>query len=128
MPAAAPSSGFDGLISGEGIDWSPFARIQGPMMRWLTGILILLLIALQYRLWVGGGSLADLHVLKREIALQEAEIKRLSARNQELQAEVEDLKQGLDAVEERARSELGMIKPGETFIQVIETPKPGIRQ
>ncbi|MBK1722825.1 cell division protein FtsB [Thiocystis violacea] len=93
-------------------------------MRWLYLFLVVLLGALQYRLWVGEGSLADLHGLEQEIALQEAEIKRLRARNQELQAEVEDLDAGLEAVEERARSELGMIKPGETFLQVIEPPKP----
>lgn len=92
-------------------------------MRWLIAALVVLLVALQYRLWVGEGSLADLHGLKQEIALQEAEIARLKARNQKLQAEVEDLDSGLEAVEERARSELGMIKPGEIFIQVIEPPK-----
>ncbi|EGV29145.1 Cell division protein ftsB-like protein [Thiorhodococcus drewsii AZ1] len=95
-------------------------------MRWLIAILVVLLVALQYRLWVGEGSLAELHALKQEIALQEDESKRLIARNQELQAEVEDLGDGLDAVEERARSELGMIKPGEIFIQVIEAPTPEV--
>lgn len=93
-------------------------------MRWLIAALVVLLVALQYRLWVGEGSLADLHSLKQEIALQQAEIERLQARNQKLQAEVEDLDAGLEAIEERARSELGMIKPGEIFIQVIEPPKP----
>ncbi|EXJ16266.1 cell division protein FtsB [Imhoffiella purpurea] len=89
-------------------------------MRWLIALLLLLLVALQYRLWVGEGSLADLHALKQEIALLQQEIGRLIERNQELQAEVEDLGEGLDAIEERARTELGMIKSGETFIQVIE--------
>ncbi len=93
-------------------------------MRWLIALLLVLLVALQYRLWVGQGSLAELHSLKQEIALQEAEVARLIVRNQELQAEVADLGKGLEAVEERARTELGMIKPGEIFIQVIERPKP----
>ncbi len=93
-------------------------------MRWLIVLLIVLLVALQYRLWVGQGSFAELYALKRERALQEDEVARLMARNQALQAEVADLSNGLEAIEERARSELGMIKPGEIFIQVIEPPKP----
>jgi cell division protein FtsB len=87
-------------------------------------VLIILVVVLQYRLWIGQGSLAELHSLKQEIALQEAEVTRLLTRNQELQAEVVDLSEGEEAVEERARTELGMIKAGEIFIQVIEKPKP----
>jgi cell division protein FtsB len=90
-------------------------------MRWLLGILILLLLWLQYRLWVGEGSLAEVVSLQQEIARQRAELGRLEARNKALQAEVADLKDGLDALEERARSELGMIKQGEVFYQVIES-------
>lgn len=86
-------------------------------------LLVVLVGFLQYRLWVGEGSLAEVHSLQREIAAQEAELERLSARNRELQAEVDDLRNGVDALEERARGELGMIKPGETFLQVIERPK-----
>jgi cell division protein FtsB len=89
-------------------------------MRWLAGILLLLLLGLQYRLWVGDGSLAEVHALKGEIVAQKVELKRLRIRNQALQAEVQDLREGLDALEERARSELGMIKQGEVFLQVIE--------
>jgi cell division protein FtsB len=89
-------------------------------MRWLAGILLLLLLGLQYRLWVGDGSLAEVHALEDEIVAQNAELKRLRTRNQALEAEVEDLREGLDALEERARSELGMIKQGEIFLQVIE--------
>ncbi|QGU33705.1 cell division protein FtsB [Thermochromatium tepidum] len=92
-------------------------------MYWLILVLTLLLGALQYRLWVGEGSLAELHSLKREIALEESELERLRARNRALQAEVDDLREGSEAIEERARSELGMIKPGEIFIQVIERPR-----
>lgn len=89
-------------------------------MRVLIAVLVTLLVALQFRLWVGEGSLADIHGLKNEIAAQEDELVRLRARNQELQAEVMDLREGIDALEERARRDLGMIKPGEIFIQVIE--------
>jgi cell division protein FtsB len=89
-------------------------------MRILILMLLAVLVALQFRLWVGEGSLADLHGLKQEIAAQEQELDALRARNQELQAEVMDLREGIEALEERARRDLGMIKPGEIFIQVIE--------
>ena len=92
-------------------------------MRWVVAILLALLGFLQYRLWVGEGSLAEVHSLNQEIAEQKAEIERLRARNQVLEAEVDDLKTGADALEERARSELGMIKQGEIFLQVIEPHK-----
>ena len=92
-------------------------------MRLLIVLLLILVGLLQYRLWVGEGSLAELHSLKQEIAAQEAELGRLAERNRALQAEVEDLRTGLDALEERARGELGMIKPGEIFLQVIERPR-----
>nr|WP_295392790.1 cell division protein FtsB [uncultured Thiodictyon sp.] len=92
-------------------------------MRLLIVLLIGLLVALQYRLWVGAGSRADLYGLQQEIVAQKAELERLRNRNQELHAEVEDLRSGEAALEERARDELGMIKAGEAFIQVIERPK-----
>jgi len=89
-------------------------------MRKVIGILIVLLLLLQYRLWVGEGSLAEVHNLKQEVATQRQELEQLRQRNRALTAEVQDLKQGLDAIEERARSELGMIRKGETFYQIIE--------
>ncbi|MEA3275211.1 MAG: cell division protein FtsB [Pseudomonadota bacterium] len=92
-------------------------------MRWLAAILLLLLLWLQYRLWVGEGSLAEVQALRQEIADQQVELGELHARNQVLEAEVQDLREGLDALEERARSELGMIKQGEVFLQVIEEQK-----
>ena len=92
-------------------------------MRWLSGFLLLLLLWLQYRLWVGEGSLAEVHKLRQEIGLQQRELAELNRRNQVLEAEVRDLKDGLHALEERARTELGMIKEGEVFFQVIE-PEP----
>ncbi|OQX40656.1 MAG: hypothetical protein B0D82_02930, partial [Candidatus Sedimenticola endophacoides] len=79
-------------------------------MRLLIATLVLLLLVLQYRLWVGDGSLAEVHLLKREIAAQRDELATLRERNRALEAEVLDLKQGLQAIEERARSELGMIR------------------
>jgi cell division protein FtsB len=89
-------------------------------LRLLFAILIVLFLSLQYRLWVGEGSLAEVASLQREIKAQEQELERLRVRNRALHAEVEDLKTGLDAVEERARSELGMVKQGEVFYQVVE--------
>ena len=82
-----------------------------------------ILVLLQYPLWFGSGGLLTLWQLQREIDHQRAENARLKERNQALEAEVADLKEGLAAIEERARSELGMVKKGETFYQVIE-PKP----
>lgn len=88
------------------------------MTRFLIAILLVMLIVLQYRLWVGEGSLAEVHNLRREIDDQKRELLRLGKRNGALQAEVSDLKRGLEAIEERARSELGMIKEDEVFYQV----------
>ena len=89
-------------------------------MRWVLPILLVALGALQYRLWVGEGSLGEITLLRRQIAEQRAEMERLRERNRALQAEVEDLKGGLEAIEERARTEMGMVKPGEVFFQLVE--------
>lgn len=95
-------------------------------MRWLTVFLLLLLIGLQFRLWVGEGSIGYIVQLKREIALQKQENATLNMRNQKLYAEVKELKSGLDGIEERARLEQGLIKEGETFYLVIEE-KPSMK-
>jgi len=89
-------------------------------MKWLILTLSVLLLGLQYRLWVGEGSLADVVRLSDGIEVQVQENDRLRERNRILAAEVDGLKSGLDAVEERAREDLGMIKPGETFFMVVE--------
>jgi cell division protein FtsB len=88
-------------------------------MRLLVAVLVGLLFFLQYRLWVGEGSLAEVNNLQQEISQLQKELVELRERNHALQAEVEDLRSGQTAIEERARSELGMIKEGETFYQVI---------
>ncbi len=90
------------------------------MPRLLTFFLICILLILQYRLWVGEGSLAEVYNLREEIKQHQSELAGLRQRNSALQAEVRDLKRGIDAIEERARSELGMIKEGEVFYQIIE--------
>lgn len=92
-------------------EWGPKAVVV---------ILFLLLLVLQSRLWFGDGSLSEVWQLQRSIDEQKQENARLEERNRALQAEVKDLKFGSAAIEERARSELGMIKNGETFFQVVE--------
>ena len=89
-------------------------------MKLLAFTLICMLTILQYDLWFGEGSLASAWQLERAIAQQQQENTRLQTRNDALAAEVQDLKGGLAAIEERARSELGMAKDNETFIQVID--------
>ena len=90
------------------------------MMKWLTGIFLVLLLLLQYSLWFGNGGLLRVWQLNQSVEAQKAENARLKERNEALEAEVRDLKKGLEAIEERARTDLGMIKKDETFFQVIE--------
>lgn len=92
-------------------------------MKFLIGVLIVLLLALQYKLWVADNGLPQVRRLEQELASQQIENQQLRTRNQVLQAEVDDLKQGLAAIEEHAREDLGMIKQGETFYQIIEQSK-----
>lgn len=94
-------------------------------MKVLIAILIVLFALLQYKLWFGDGNMREVWALRDAIELQKKENKQLAERNMALEAEVQDLKQGLEAVEERARSELGMIKKDETFFQIIETKPVG---
>jgi cell division protein FtsB len=89
-------------------------------MKLLTIFLALLLITLQLTLWFGDDSLAEVWQLRQQINAQKEENKQLQERNAALEAEVQDLKQGLAAIEERARNELGMVKKDETFFQVVE--------
>lgn len=84
-----------------------------------VGVILLVLVGLQYRLWVGEGSFAEVITLKRQLAAQRAELTDLCERNATLQAEVDDLKDGLAAIEARARSELGLIREGETYFQLL---------
>jgi cell division protein FtsB len=99
-------------------------------MRGLRIVLLLLLVLLgwlQYRLWFGGGGEREVAQLQAQVARQRHDNTGLQQRNDALAAEVDDLKSGEAAVEERARNELGMIKPGETFYRVIE-PEQGAAQ
>ena len=89
-------------------------------MKLLTVIMVFLLLLLQYRLWTGNGSLVEVNLLNDEIEKVKNENENLKERNLSLTAEVFDLKQGHEAIEEIARSEMGMIKDGETFYQIID--------
>jgi cell division protein FtsB len=89
-------------------------------LKLVIAVLLTAFIALQYRLWVGEGSLAEVAGLKHQLAAQQAELDALKARNQSLRDEIDELKKGLAAVEARARDELGMIKDGETYYQIID--------
>jgi cell division protein FtsB len=91
-------------------------------MKWLALGLFLLLLVLQYRLWFAEGSLAEQHRLQAEVSRQQEVNDTLRARNQLLEQEVLELQQGLETVEERARRDLGMIREGETYYQVVEPP------
>ena len=92
-------------------------------MRWLTLLLVALILALQYPLWLGKGSWLRVWEVDRELVKQKQVSQKLNARNASLDADVRDLKQGYEAIEERARSELGMVKRDEIFFQVLEENK-----
>lgn len=92
-------------------------------MKIIIAILIVLLILLQYKIWLGHGGIPEILELEAKVEAAQVEVNRLKERNKALEAEVSDLKEGLDAIEERARSEMGMIGKDEVYYQVIE-PKP----
>lgn len=91
-------------------------------MRWLTPLLVILIVLLQYPLWFGEGGWFKVWSHGGEVKKQQALNGQLHIRNETLAAEVLDLKQARDAIEERARSELGMIRPDELFLRVV----PGV--
>ncbi len=92
-------------------------------MRWLIGLLVIMLLVLQYQLWFDENGVRQTWQLRKELQRQQEENARLAERNAALAAEVDDLKSGLSAIEERARAELGMIREGETFYQVVDPEK-----
>jgi cell division protein FtsB len=91
-------------------------------MRVLAVVLAALLVAIQYPLWLGKGGWVRVWDIDRQLAAQKGRNAELAARNAALDAEVRDLKEGLDAIEERARYELGMVRQDEIFFQIV---KPG---
>jgi cell division protein FtsB len=90
-------------------------------LKLIVAILFVLLIWLQYKLWLGDGGIPEVLELEQEIETVQSEVNKLQERNKALNAEVMDLKKGIEAIEERARSEMGMIKQGEIYYQVIDS-------
>jgi cell division protein FtsB len=88
-------------------------------MKWLAAALAVTVILLQYRVWLSADGVREVGRLRQAVAAQRSENDRLEERNRQLAAEVRDLKTGMDAIEERARSDLGMIARNETFYQVV---------
>jgi cell division protein FtsB len=86
-------------------------------------VLLTLFIWLQYKIWLQDGGIPEVVQLQEEVEEVKTQVQKLQERNLSLDAEVKDLKKGLDAIEERARSEMGMIKEGEIYYQVIEPEK-----
>jgi cell division protein FtsB len=93
-------------------------------MRALNITLLLLFVALQTRIWIGEGSVGHIVALDKKIEAQQTHNAKLRARNDVLAAEVIDLQNGYATIEAYARSELGMIKPGETFFLVVQNKSP----
>ncbi len=91
-------------------------------MRIVTLVLFVVLILLQFKLWLGEGGYTEVKRLQLRVDAQQQQNDEMLQRNAELQAEVEDLRDRLDAVEERARNELGLIKQDEKFYQVVPPP------
>jgi len=88
-------------------------------MKWLASALLIVVVLLQYRIWLSDDGVRDVRRLETAVATQRAENDQLAERNRQLAAEVRDLKSGMGALEERARSDLGMIAGNETFYQVV---------
>ncbi len=94
-------------------------------MRWLALAFIALVVTLQYPLWLGKGGWLQVREFDRQLAAQKEANAKLKARNDALDADVRDLKTGSEAIEERARSELGMVKQDEVFFQLRQRPESG---
>ena len=92
-------------------------------MRFIAIVLAALLVLIQYPLWLGKGGWLRVWDMQRQVDVAHAKVQELKERNTKLASEVNDLKEGTDAVEERARFELGMLKKGEVFIQVLDQSK-----
>lgn len=97
------------------------------MLRLVALILLALLLVLGVKLWAGDWGLREIARLQAQIAMQKAENAKLKQRNDMLAADVDDLRNGKEAIEERARTELGLIKPDEIFYQVVE-PDPAAKK
>lgn len=99
--------------------WDDWVVFRGAGMGKLTLLLLVLLGWLQYSLWLGKNGVHDLVRVQDDVSVQQAGNAKLKARNDQLFAEIDDLNDGQEAIEERSRNELGMIKPGETFYRLV---------
>ncbi len=97
---------------------------QGLKLQILAAVLLAVLLFLHYLLWVDENGVRQTRALRISIAVQKDNNVELSERNKGLEAEIKDLKDGLMAIEERARAEMGMIRPDETFYRLLEQPLP----
>jgi cell division protein FtsB len=95
-------------------------------LRWLALVFVALIVALQYPMWLGKGGWFKVRELGRDVARQQEANAKLKARNEALDADVRDLKTGTEAIEERARAELGMVRSDEVFFQLQGAPARGI--
>ena len=95
-------------------------------MKWLAAALLVSLLLLQYRLWLSNDGVAEVLRLSSAVAARQADNARAAERNRQLAAEVRDLKQGYTALEERARSDLGMVAGNESFYQVVPQKGAGV--
>jgi cell division protein FtsB len=93
-------------------------------MRWLGFLFIVLILALQYPMWLGKGGWLQVRELERQLDVQRQANAVLKARNERLDADVRDLKAGVEAIEERARADLGMVRQEEVFFQLQSAPVP----
>jgi cell division protein FtsB len=91
-------------------------------MPWITGVLFAFVLLLQYSLWLGKGSLPHLEMVEENLQKQKQKNAELKSRNMAMEAEIQDLKRGYDAIEERARVDLNMVKPKEIFYEYLNTP------
>lgn len=89
-------------------------------MKIIIPLIILLIVHLQYRLWFGDGSIAQINEYQQRLNDLQQEVDKKNLRNESLRAEVLDIKKGQEAIEERAREELGMIREDETFFQIVQ--------
>jgi cell division protein FtsB len=93
-------------------------------MRWIAALFAFALVAMQLELWLGDDRRPALRELRMAVAAQSAENQALAERNADLEAEIRSLRQGTEAAEERARSDLGLLRPDETYYQIAEASVP----
>ncbi|GAB4091021.1 FtsB/FtsL family cell division protein [Hydrogenophaga soli] len=96
--------------------------------RLVTLLLLALLGLVHAQLWLGRGSVTQVAQMKQALAHQQAANQQAQWRNDQLANEIRDLREGLEIIEERARAELGMVKPNELFVQVVRNPAPAATQ